>query len=56
VKTVMTLTKEDYVHLISTNISIVINVLDTIKPENVLQLDIFRFSVSFTQNEICIGE
>ena len=36
----MTLTKEDYVHLISTNISIVINVLDTIKPENVLQLDI----------------
>jgi hypothetical protein len=40
VKTVITLTKEDYVHLISTNISIVINVLDTIKPENVLQSDI----------------
>ena len=31
---------EDYVDLISTNISNVINVLDTIKPENVLQSDI----------------
>ena len=32
--------KEDYVDLGSTNISNVINVLDTIKPENVLQSDI----------------
>ena len=32
--------KEDYVDLVSTNISNVINVLDTIKPENVLQSDI----------------
>ena len=31
---------EEYVDLISTNISNVINVLDTIKPENVLQSDI----------------
>ena len=32
--------KEDYVDLVPTNISNVINVLDTIKPDNVLQLDI----------------
>jgi hypothetical protein len=32
--------KEDYVDLVSTNISNVLNVLDTIKPENVLQSDI----------------
>ena len=32
--------KEDYVDLVSTNISNVINVLDTIKPGNVLQSDI----------------
>ena len=32
--------KEDYVDLVSTNISNVINVLDTIKPDNVLQSDI----------------
>ena len=36
----MTLTQEDYVELISTNISNVINVLDTVKLENVLQSDI----------------
>ena len=32
--------KEDYVDLVSTNISNVINVLDKIKPENLLQSDI----------------
>ena len=32
--------KEDYVDLVSTNISNVINILDTIKPGNVLQSDI----------------